>query len=129
MIRSATSARCLAAGLCLSAGAAPAAPARVATPARFDGTWAVEIVTEAGSCDRAYRYPVRIENGQARFVGTAFTVNGQVSRTGALSGSISNGFATANVVGRLGANGVGRGTWVASGTVECRGRWNAARRG
>ncbi|MCJ2027419.1 hypothetical protein [Methylobacterium sp. J-067] len=101
----------------------------VAAPARYDGTWSVEIVTEAGSCDRAYRYPVRIENGQVRFVGTAFTVNGQVAHNGAIRGSISSGLSTATVVGRLGANGFGRGTWVASGSFECRGRWNAEKRG
>ena len=62
----------LAAGLCLAAVPVLAAPGRVSVPERFDGTWSVEIVTEAGTCDRAYRYPVRIENGQARFIGTAF---------------------------------------------------------
>lgn len=89
----------------------------------------MEILTESGTCDRSYRYPVRIENGQARFVGTAVTVTGHVARNGSIHGSISNGFATANVAGRLGANGFGKGIWVASGSLECRGRWNAERRG
>lgn len=39
---------------------AAAAPRQAAPPDRFDGTWSVEIITETGSCDRAYRYPVRI---------------------------------------------------------------------
>ena len=129
MIRSVSPARCAAAALSLCAVPALAAPGRGAVPARFDGTWSVEIVTEAGSCDRAYRYPVRIENGQARFVGTAFTVSGQIARNGAIRGSVSSGLATATVVGRLGTNGFGRGTWVASGALDCRGHWNAARRG
>jgi hypothetical protein len=107
---------------------AAAAPARVAAVEKYDGTWTVEILTEAGSCDRSYRYPVRIENGQARFIGTAFTVSGQVAPNGAIAGSVSAGVATANVVGRLGKNGTGRGTWTASGSLECRGRWNAERR-
>ncbi len=116
--------------VCFALCATPvlAAPGRVAVPARFDGTWSVEILTESGACDRSYSYPVRIENGQARFVGTAFTVSGQVARNGAIRGSVSSGLATANVVGRLGADGRGRGTWTSSGTLECRGRWNAVRR-
>ena len=108
---------------------AMAAPRKAPIPDRFDGTWSVEIITEAGTCDRAYRYPVRIEHGRARFIGTAFTVQGSVAGNGAVRGSISNGMATAAVSGRLGANGFGTGTWVASGSLDCRGRWNAERRG
>src|SRR5688572_10915092 len=43
------------------AATAAASAARAATP--FDGAWSVLIVTEKGECDRAYRYPVRIQNG------------------------------------------------------------------
>ncbi|AIQ91274.1 large exoprotein involved in heme utilization or adhesion [Methylobacterium sp. XJLW] len=115
----------------LLAGMSPAAaaPRQAAPPDRFDGTWSVEIITETGSCDRAYRYPVRIENGRARFIGTAFVVEGGVTRNGAIRGSISNGAATADVRGRLDRNGFGAGTWVASGALSCRGHWNAERRG
>ena len=114
-----------------AACAAPADAARRegAMPDRFDGTWSVEIITEQGACDRAYRYPVRIEGGRARFVGTAVEVRGAVARNGALKGSVSTGAATADVVGRLGTNGFGTGTWIASGSLACRGRWNAERRG
>ena len=121
----------LAAAVLIIACAAPAAsaPHRTPLPDRFDGTWSVEIITEAGSCDRAYRYPVRIERGRARFVGTAFTVEGGVTGNGAIRGSISNGTTTADVRGRLGRNGFGAGTWASSGLLQCRGRWNAERRG
>jgi hypothetical protein len=108
---------------------ASAAPRRAAVPDRFDGTWSIEIITEAGTCDRAYRYPVKIEHGRARFIGTAFTVQGSVAGNGVVRGSISNGSSTANVSGRLGSDGFGAGTWVASGALECRGHWNAERRG
>jgi hypothetical protein len=120
----------LIAALLILAGTIPAlALSRgVPVPDRYDGTWSVEIITEAGTCDRAYRYPVRIEHGQARFIGTAFTVQGSVAGNGAVRGSISNGTATANVRGRLGLDGFGAGTWVASGALECRGHWNAERR-
>jgi hypothetical protein len=30
----------------------------------FDGIWSVAIITDSGACDRAYRAPVRIVNGQ-----------------------------------------------------------------
>ncbi|ONF49306.1 MULTISPECIES: large exoprotein involved in heme utilization or adhesion [Methylobacterium] len=115
----------------LLVGTLPAAatPRPAAQPDRFDGTWSVEIITEAGTCDRAYRYPVRIERGRARFIGTAFTVEGGVARNGAIRGTISNGAATADVRGRLGSDGFGAGTWVASGALACRGHWNAERRG
>jgi hypothetical protein len=123
--------RRLTTALLIAACAAPAAasPRRPSVPDRFDGTWSVEIITEAGTCDRAYRYPVKIEHGRARFVGTAFTVQGSVTGNGAVRGSISNGNATAQVSGRLEANGFGTGTWIASGSLDCRGHWNAERRG
>ncbi len=110
-------------------GPVQALPRGSAVPDRFDGTWSVEIVTESGACDRAYRYPVRIEGGRARFLGTAFTIQGSVAGNGTVQGSISSGAGTADVRGRLRRDGFGAGTWVSSGTLECRGRWNAERRG
>ena len=59
---------------------------------RFDGNWSVEVVTEQGACDRAYRYPVIVQNGQARYGGPeSFNVNGQVRSNGAVAASISRG--------------------------------------
>ena len=117
---------CLAAILIVGYAASAAAAPR---PDRFDGTWSVEIITEAGPCDRAYRYPVKIAGGRARFVGTAFTVEGGITGGGALRGTIASGTSTADVRGRLGRNGFGAGTWVSSGLLQCRGHWNAERRG
>ncbi|MCJ2071622.1 hypothetical protein MKK75_22945 [Methylobacterium sp. J-030] len=121
----------LIAALLILANAVPALalPRGVPAPDRYDGTWSVEIITDAGTCDRAYRYPVRIEHGVARFIGTAFTIQGSVAGNGSVRGSISNGTATANVRGRLARDGSGAGTWVASGALDCRGHWNAERRG
>lgn len=119
-------------GLVIPAAATPRGvriPDRFDGPYRFDGTWSVEIRTESGPCDRAYRYPVRIEHGQARLMGTAFVVQGSVARNGVVRGSIANGVGTADVAGRLGPNGFGAGTWAASGALACRGRWRAERRG
>ncbi|HEY8382802.1 MAG TPA: hypothetical protein VIL09_11700 [Microvirga sp.] len=96
---------------------------------RFDGTWSVEVVTEQGACDRAYRYSIVIENGQARYGGPeAFAVSGRVQANGTVAGSISRGQDRANVTGRLGG-GTGTGTWTTSGGRNCSGRWNAEKRG
>ena len=52
--------RLIGAGLILaSAIPAEAVPRGARMPDRFDGTWSVEILTDSGTCDRAYRYPVR----------------------------------------------------------------------
>lgn len=95
---------------------------------RFDGTWSVEVVTERGDCDRAYRYSIVIENGQARYGGAeAFAVSGRVQANGTVAGSIARGQDRANVTGRLG-EGTGTGTWTTSGGRNCSGRWNAEKR-
>ena len=96
---------------------------------RFDGNWSVEVVTEQGACDRAYRYAVVVQNGRARYGGPEnFNVNGQVRPNGSVSASISRGQDRANVSGRLSGN-TGRGTWTTSGGRVCSGYWNAEKRG
>ena len=90
------------------------APHAHAQTNRFDGNWSVEVVTEQGACDRAYRYAVVDQNGRARYGGPEnFNVNGQDR---------------ANVSGRLSGN-TGRGTWSTSGGRVCSGYWNAEKRG
>ena len=37
----------------------------------FDGRWSVEVITERGNCDHAYRYPLAVENGRGRYDGNA----------------------------------------------------------
>jgi hypothetical protein len=106
-----------------------AAPQAQAQTKRFDGNWSVEVVTEQGACDRAYRYAVIIENGRARYGGPeSFNVNGQVRPNGAVSASISRGQDRANVRGQLSGQN-GRGTWSTSGGRTCSGYWNAEKRG
>jgi hypothetical protein len=96
---------------------------------QFDGNWSVEVVTERGNCDRAYRYAIIIENGRARYGGQEdFAVSGRVQPNGTVSGSISRGKDRANVSGRL-AGRSGSGTWTTSGSRTCGGRWNAEKRG
>jgi len=95
----------------------------------FDGTWSVQVLTDRGACDRAYRYPVIIQNGRIRYGGPeAFTATGQVAPNGAVRGGIAHGENRAYVTGRLGGP-FGQGTWTTSGSRACSGRWNAEKRG
>ena len=104
-------------------------PQAQAQTKKFDGTWSVEVITEQGACDRAYRYSVIIQNGRARYGGPEnFNVNGQVQQNGAVAASISRGQDSANVRGRL-SGGTGTGTWSTSGGRTCSGNWNAEKRG
>ncbi|MBM6582593.1 hypothetical protein ILT44_20515 [Microvirga sp. BT689] len=106
-----------------------AAPQAQAQTNRFDGNWSVEVVTEKGTCDRAYRYAVVVQNGQVRYGGPEnFNVNGRVQQNGSVAASISRGQDRANVSGRL-AGSTGRGTWTTSGGRVCSGFWNAEKRG
>ena len=68
----------------------------------FDGNWSVLIVTEKGTCDRAYRYPVKIENGSVGYAGSAsFTVSGKVGDNGAVTVTVARGSQSANGTGRM----------------------------
>ena len=96
---------------------------------KFDGNWSVEVITQQGDCDKAYRYPVTIQGGRVRYGGPeAFNASGSVSADGRVQGSISRGSDRANVSGRLSGSS-GSGTWTASGGRTCSGRWNADKRG
>ena len=102
----------------------------IASPATsapgHDGLWSVVIVTERGTCDRAYRYPVRISRGNVLNAGDSpVTITGRVGDNGALTVTVSHGNQRATGSGRLnGANGAG--TWRGG---ECSGTWQAERRG
>jgi hypothetical protein len=108
------------------AGALAAAAPAEATPG-YDGLWSVVIVTEKGTCDRAYRYPVRITNGAVGYAGEAsFNVSGKVGDTGAVIVTVSRGNQSATGTGRMSATD-GSGTWTAA-SGECSGTWTAERR-
>ena len=104
-------------------------PASAPASARsnFDGTWSVLIVTQKGTCDRAYRYPVKIDNGSVGYAGnSSFTVSGQVGENGAVTVKVARGSQSANGQGKLSATD-GSGMWIA-GTGDCSGTWTAERR-
>ena len=97
--------------------------------ASFDGNWSVVIVTESGSCDAAYRYRLRIQNGVVHYNGEAdVNVSGRVDPSGAVRVSVSRGQQRADGAGRLSGD-AGSGTWSGASTTDrCRGRWEAERR-
>jgi hypothetical protein len=118
--RAAVAAASLALAVCAFAGEpADARPG-------FDGNWSVLIVTEQGDCDRAYRYPVRIERGAVTNGGDiAFDISGRVTGNGAITVRVARGDKSASGTGRLNAT-TGTGKW--SGGA-CAGTWSAERRG
>src|SRR6516164_9239049 len=106
------------------AGALGTAAPAAATPS-YDGLWSVVIVTEKGTCDRAYRYPVRISNGEVVNDGPSLvSVSGKVGGNGTVKVLVSAGDKSATGVGKLSAK-MGGGSWSGG---ECSGRWQAERR-
>ena len=101
----------------------------VRAQASFDGAWSVLIITEAGECDRAYRYGIRIQRGQIVYggeAGVAFT--GRIEANGQVSATVRRGDQSATGSGRLSGSS-GAGTWNGkSNTGGCSGRWEAERR-
>ena len=111
-----------------AAGLLMAAPDR-ATAASFDGSWSLLVVTESGTCDRAYRYPIKIQNGKVRYEGEAgIEVQGNVRPDGKVNASVERGEQGATGSGRLTQNS-GSGTWAGRSTASaCSGTWQAERR-
>jgi len=95
----------------------------------YDGLWSVVIVTTAGQCDAAYRYPVRITNGNLGNAGSApINISGKVAKNGAVVVSVNAGDKSAIGKGRL-AGASGAGSWSGNGNGACSGVWEAERRG
>ena len=104
-------------------------PASAPASARsnFDGTWSVLIVTHKGTCDRAYRYPVKIEKGSVGYAGSAsFTVTSKVGEKGAVTVTVARGSQSATGTGVMSGS-AGTGAWTAA-SGECSGTWTAERR-
>ena len=103
-------------------------PAAPALSREFDGKWSVLIVTEQGTCDRAYRYPLIIEGGYVLYGGKKnFSVSGEVKKGGAVVVSVMQGNQGAQGTGRMKGK-FGVGTWAAP-SGGCSGRWKAEKRG
>jgi hypothetical protein len=113
---------------CAALLAAAASPASAA-PRSFDGKWSVLIVTDQGTCDRAYRYGVSIVNGKLLYTGdAAVNVDGRVADNGAVRVSVAAGSRRASAAGRF-LQRSGSGTWRAvMSSGICSGTWSAERR-
>ncbi len=111
---------CSSAVLALGCGAASAQQ-------QFNGSWAVEVVPQTGSCQKTYRFPILIQDGQVRYGGSqGIAASGAVTSRGLIQGSIGAGSVQASVVGRLSGRS-GSGTWVGAGSFSCSGQWRAAK--
>ena len=97
----------------------------VRAASKYDGNWSVVIVTETGTCDRSYRYPIRIANGTLVNAGSsAIRITGSVRDNGAITVTLSNGDKDATGSGRLSPT-TGTGSWRGG---ACAGTWEAERR-
>ena len=117
--------RNLAFGALVLAGVVGAAAPAGSAPS-YDGVWSVVIMTDKGSCDRAYRYPIRIRNGSVLNEGSSpATINGKVADNGHVTVTVNAGSKSAIGSGRLSGS-TGGGSWKGG---ECSGTWEAERRG
>ena len=80
-----------------SAGTSEAAKRKVQVPHRYDGRWSIEVVTLDGPCDRAYRYGIQIQRGEAVYSGGEVGISGRVAANGTVRGTISRGSDAAQV--------------------------------
>jgi hypothetical protein len=117
-----------------SASAVTRAPAPARAPApppsvnQFDGNWSVSIITDSGTCDRGYRYAVRILDGRIYYDNPNFNVSGQVNPRGYVSVTVGAGSQQAVGTGRLSRD-YGEGTWSGRSSADsCTGHWEAERR-
>jgi hypothetical protein len=107
---------------------APAATANPSPASAYNGSWSVLIVTDAGDCDRAYRYALQIANGRISYPNSSFDISGRVDASGRVRVNVSAGGQQASGTGRLAGN-YGQGSWSgASSTGRCSGHWEAERR-
>ena len=114
--------------LALAVAVCTAATGSALARGEFDGNWSVLIVTRRGGCDPAVRYGVEINNGVVSANGGPATVQGRVSRRGAVRVSVRAGMAWANGSGRLNLA-RGNGVWEGQGASgACYGTWLAQRR-
>ena len=116
----------IAGALALSVAAISGLASPATSAPNHDGLWSVVIITDRGTCDRAYRYPVRISRGTVLNAGDSpVTISGRVGDNGNLTVTVRHGNQSATGSGRLNG-GNGAGTWRAG---DCSGTWEAERRG
>src|SRR5258708_7434207 len=99
------------------------------TQSSFDGHWSVVIITDAGTCDRSYRYGLVVSHGRISYDGdSGVLISGGVDPRGRVSVSLRYGQSAAQGGGRLSrSDGGGRWQGASSGS-RCSGHWLAERR-
>ena len=99
------------------------------TQLSFDGRWSVVIITDAGTCDRSYRYGLLVSHGRISYEGdSSVIISGGVDPRGRVSVSLRYGQSAAQGSGRLSrSDGGGRWQGASSGS-RCSGHWLAERR-
>ena len=113
-----------------AAPSAPAAPAVRAAPSvtQFDGNWSVSVITDAGTCDRGYRYALHIAGGRIYYDNPNIDVSGAVNARGQVHVVVRAGGQEAVGDGRLSRD-YGEGLWRGrSAASSCSGHWEAERR-
>ena len=102
-----------------------AVPAAAFARTVYDGEWSVLILTRGSACETSLRHGVQIADGMVNNGGGVASVQGRVTRNGAVSVAVRSGDQWANGSGCLGRNrgggsrrgqgtsGAGHGTWVA----------------
>ena len=99
-----------------------------ASAAEFDGRWSVEVITEKGTCDRAYRWSLGVRDGRITDVGDNIAqASGRIAPNGRVSVTLIRGSDRLMATGALDRQ-EGSGTWRAP-SRQCEGRWRAERRG
>ena len=101
-----------------------------AAPARYDGTWNIVLVTDAGSCDQSYNFVFAVRHGATHHVPAPgqkpATISGQIGADGKVALVMQQSIATASASGQLHAHS-GSGVWSLD-MLGCSGRWSAQRR-
>ena len=96
----------------------------------YDGSWALEIITEKGQCEPLYRYYLVIDGEVVRIRSpmgeTAYSSAGLLQRNGLINVRVGHAADPLTIRGRLGAR-AGQGTWTAIAR-GCRGNWRAVKR-
>jgi hypothetical protein len=114
------------AAVCLSGPSNAAQKPRSGAATSHDGVYAVEIVTQRGSCDRVYRWTISVAGGRISTPADALMqANGQINPRGIVSLSFRRDAQVATVSGRVEGRS-GSGTW-SPPTLQCAGSWRAAR--
>ncbi|WP_230532995.1 hypothetical protein [Microvirga roseola] len=103
-------------------GSAVAAPKN-----KHDGTWKVQMVTDAGICGSSYSYDIVVEKGNVRYIPNAgeasADVYGRIAPSGAVNLDIRRSSAKVDALGSLKGR-TGSGTWKVD-QYGCTGRWTA----